>query len=413
MATKRSQSINVEEPIQKMDPVDQLKRAKKFIFNTGLNDIANRLCVTNMTYGIAAIHYSLSELDFPANATFIGSPDATITRNVYRWNAGIGYGGKLTWGSGKKKVVFLDVMPNTCGILIGGLEEAPSPDHLIQAVHNFNQKSLYLDDVKIEWDFAKGNHFVDVFRVERSDTNLPPYAFAIHGAAPELRKDRDDKYGLYWHQSPILQELMTEISTPFGKNHVITGKDAIQYHRFCLDGNRFSERRRELVADFIFGDYLVIANKTHQGMTHLNEITLGTHNIAEDMDGLYPMALRADLPAYLFRPIKNLSPEIIENLGFLKRAKRLGVYKRLINANILPHGGGYTFPDLANVVKVIQEGNKRYFVLAMESDLGTKIIRNPREIQFSYRGRSVVLRTIELELGSIAAKLVPLYVVKI
>ena len=286
-------------------------------------------------------------------------------------------------------------------------------EQLIQAIHNLNQTSLYLDNVKIEWDFAKGNHFVDVFRIESSDTNLPPYAFAIHGAAPELRRDRDDQFGLYWHNSPILKGLMTEITTPFGKNHILTGKEAVHYHKFCLNGNRFSEKRRESVADFIFGDYVIIANRTHQGMTHINEIILGTHNVAEDLDGFYPMALRADLPAYLFRAKQNLSPEIIENLGFLKKAKKLGVYKQLINANILPHGGGYTFPDLANVVKVIQEGNKRYFVLSMESDLGTKIIQNPREIQFSYRGRSVVLRTIELELGSIAAKLVPLYVVKI
>jgi hypothetical protein len=47
------------------------------------------------------------------------------------------------------------------------------------------------------------------------------------------------------------------------------------------------------------------------------------------------------------------------------------------------------------------------------NDRGKKVIKDLREIPYDYRGRMVVLRTLELDLAKIIAKLIPLYVLKI
>jgi hypothetical protein len=45
-----------------------------------------------------------------------------------------------------------------------------------------------------------------------------------------------------------------------------------------------------------------------------------------------------------------------------------------------------------------------------ESDM---VFTTPRELQFSYRGRQVLARTLELKLGTIAANLMPRIVLKV
>ncbi|KKL59499.1 hypothetical protein LCGC14_2214720, partial [marine sediment metagenome] len=90
---------------------DLLDRANQFIFSTGLNDGASKLCRANMKYGLAQFHLIQEKYGFEPKATFITSPDETISRNAFRWNSGIGYGGRLNWGSGNEKIVFLNVKP--------------------------------------------------------------------------------------------------------------------------------------------------------------------------------------------------------------------------------------------------------------------------------------------------------------
>jgi hypothetical protein len=82
----------------------------------------------------------------------------------------------------------------------------------------------------------------------------------------------------------------------------------------------------------------------------------------------------------------NLTSENIELLGFEKRAKNLNVYDRLLNANIIPHGGGYVLPDILTVNKVIEVDGKRYFEVEMQNDRGKKIISEVRELPYEYRG---------------------------
>jgi hypothetical protein len=49
----------------------------------------------------------------------------------------------------------------------------------------------------------------------------------------------------------------------------------------------------------------------------------------------------------------------------------------------------------------------------MQNDRGKKIISEVRELPYEYRGRRVMLRTLEIGAIEIVAKLIPEYVLKI
>ncbi len=400
--------------LKNLQKTDLLTRASRHYFSTGLGDGASYLCRENMKYGLAKIHLAQESNGLKPNATFVSTPDETITRNEARWKAGFGYGGKLVWGSGNDKMIVLDAKPNACGMLVGGLNQLPEPAELIERIHTAKQ-DLYVDDMKVDWDLYKGNHFIDLFRVVKRtmDIFIPEYAFIIHGSVSELRGETEKGLGLYFDKSPNLKEHAQVVETPIGKIHVLLDSDADEYYKFYQYADSFAKRKRELVAETIFGNYQKIANITHQGLLNYNELLLGCQSILDPDAQMLPIALRADLPAFLMRGLHNLNDEIIENLGFSKRAERYGVLDRLENANIIPHGGGYAFKDFINVTDVIEIKNQRYFILDMTSDLGSKICSDVKDMEFDYRGKSVVLRTVELGFGDIMARLIPHYVLKI
>jgi hypothetical protein len=202
------------------------------------------------------------------------------------------------------------------------------------------------------------------------------------------------------------------IKTPFGEFHILTGGSAKKYFEKYRYAENFAKKKRKLAAKLLFGEFVEVSDETHQGLINMNEIVLGCHYLKTDAT-LFPLTLRGDLPAYLVRGNPNLSPEGIELLGFEKRAKRLGVYNKLLNANIIPHGGGYTLPDILSVNKVIEVDGERYFEVEMLNDRGKKIISEVQELPYEYRGRTVVLRALEIGLIEIVAKLIPQYVLKI
>ena len=396
-----------------MDAEARLRRADEHIFSTALPDSGSRLGLANMRYGLAKIHWVQERLGLPPNATFISAPDLTVTRNTSRWRSGFGYGGALTWGDGDLDLMILDLKPNACGMIVGGLEYLPHSRELLERVHTLTHENVTIDDVPIRWDFGKSNHFIDLFRVEAlAEAGLPPYVFIMHFAGGELRGETHHGSGLYWDRSPALQARMQVFDTPFGPLRVLTGDDARVYFEFYRYVESFVQRRRLYAAQRLFDEYTLINNDTHQGLTHANQILLGCYRFT-DRERIYPIGLRPDLPAYLVRGRPNLSPETVENLGFEKRAQRLGVYDQLVTANLLPHGGGYTFPHILDVTGVHEIDGERYFEVDLTTGRGRQIVAGVRDLPFEYRGRKVVLRTIELGMAELVARLTPVYVLKV
>ena len=52
-------------------------------------------------------------------------------------------------------------------------------------------------------------------------------------------------------------------------------------------------------------------------------------------------------------------------------------------------------------------------VVDMQNAVGQKVIENPREIPYTFRGQAVILRSVELGLCEITARLLPEYVIKV
>jgi hypothetical protein len=311
--------------------------------------------------------------------------------------------------------MILDVLPNACGMLVGGLENLPEIEDLIEKISKISSNSfeVKVNGIKIIWDFGKSNHFIDVFKVRNimGIDSFSPYMFILHGAADELRDDNQKGYGLYYYRSKRLENIAEKMDTPFGEIKFLTGKKASDYYEQYKFVDEFSKKRRIEFSKRLFGNFKINSNETHQGLAGINTMLLGCHIIEEKK--LLPIALRGDLPAYLVYGKPSFTKEQIENLGFEKRAKKLDLIKRLKNANIVPHGGGYNFPDLLNVLKVFENNGERYFLMDLINDRGKMVIKDVREIPYDYRGRMVVLRTLELGLAEVAAKLIPLYVLKI
>jgi len=398
-----------------MNKEERLQIAKKHCFFIGLNDSGAELCKANIVYGIAGIHYIQNQLGLSPNATFISTSDMTITRNTNRWGSGFGYGGKISWGAGDNDLIILNTKPNACGMLVGGLEKPPDIESLIKKLHEIETGTIEIDGIEVIWEFYKSNHFIDVFRVKlvtKLDHNLPPYAFIIHGSADEFRGDNESGFGIYYDKSKQLREIAERIETPLGEFHILTGSGARKYFERYQCAENFSKKKRKVAAELLFGKFIEISNETHQGLINMNEIVLGCHYL-KNRTTLFPVTLRADLPAYLVKGNPNLSSESIELLGFEKRAKSLGVYDGLLNANIIPHGGGYVLPDILTVNRVIEVDGERYFEVEIQNDRGKKIISEVRELPYEYRGRKVMLRALEIGSIEIVAKLIPQYVLKI
>ena len=283
-----------------MDAENLLKRAEQHIFSTGLEDSGCRLGLANMKYGMAKIHWVQQEMGLESNATFVSAPDMTISRNTNHWKSGFGYGGKLRWGNGQQELMILDLKPNACGMLVGGLESRPASKDLIVQAHRLKRETTHLDGVELEWDLGTSNHFISVFRVEPlTDQLFSPYVFIMHLSGGEMRGDGPWGSGIYWDRSQTLQRKARIFETPFGPLRVLMDEEAVRYYQSFQRADAFARKRRVLAADWLFGEYQLISNDTHQGLIGLNEIVLGSYAVEEDVDQLFPMTLKPDLPAYL------------------------------------------------------------------------------------------------------------------
>jgi len=331
----------------------------------------------------------------------------------------LGYGGRINWGDGKEKLVFLNMKPNCCGILVGGLSKLPDPFDIIKEIDKIKSMELYHENILINWDYGVSNHFINCFELKNlSDLNLPPYVFLIHGSAPEFRNDLYG-IGLYVDQSTILKQTAIEETTPFGMQYILTDSEAEEYLKFHIKALKFSSIKRELIAKLIFGnDINVICNQPHQFLKDFNNMYLGcccTDTSCELVENdIFPTVLRADIACYLFRGKPNLSEKVIKTFKFKENAEKFGLMDLLRNANILAHGGGYSFPDIKGVQKVLEYKDQRYFVCELREDTSKlKIVRNVKELQFEYRGRDVILKSLQLDLGDIIARLNPILSLKL
>ncbi|MGB3904315.1 MAG: hypothetical protein WBB22_05285 [Anaerolineae bacterium] len=382
-----------------------LRRADDHIFSMGLNDSGSRLGLANMRYGLAKIHWVQERLGLLPDGVFIAAPDLTVTRNRNRWRSGFGYGGKLAWGDGGEEFIVLDLKPNCCGMLVGGLESLPSSEGILERAQALKSEEQAVVGVAVAWDFHISNHFIGVYRVERLTADpLPGFVFVMHCSGGELRGQTSLGDGLYWDESEALRKKADLFETPFGPLRVLVGSRAAAYYEFFGQAEAFAKARRCLAGERLFGDYHLISNATHQGLVNMNTMVLGAYNV-EGTDSPFPLMLRADLPAYLVKGKTNLSSETVSALGFEERARQVGVYEELRSASIIPHGGGYTFPHLDEVLSVADTDGERCFEVSIRNDGRRQFLSDVRSLAFAYRGEEVLSRVLDLGMAELLARL--------
>jgi hypothetical protein len=356
-----------------------------------------------MPYGIAKIHHAQRELGLPEDATFVGAPDATVTRNEVRWGQGFGYGGRIRW-SGDFAV--LDIKSNGCGVLVGALPNVPEQEEIVARARKLVEEGTELEGIHVEYDLHEGNHFLDVVETKRGIGEEPaaPAYFVMHSSGHEHRVESPFGVGIYFDQSEELRKRARIIETPWGKLHTMVGDDAAWFFECYMKVQAWNERRREAIASTLFDDWSVIENATHQGMTAVNACHLGCY-VFEDEDiergARFPLTISAEDPIFMVKPKKNFTEEIADRVGFLDRARRHGVEGRVVGANLLPHGGGYRYPDVECVDGVIEDGPDRRRFRLLKKDGSIVIIENPRSQAYGYRGLEVLDKLEELELGEL------------
>ena len=397
-----------------MDTEEWLERAKRHVFSAGVGDVAEQLCQANMRYGLARIHWAQRELGRNPDAIFIGAPDATVTRNRQRWRGGFGYGGQVRWSP---DLAVLDALPNGCGMLVLATDGGPSEAEVRAAAADARSARLSLDGVSLAYDLGESNHFVDCCQLEEVldpalGTKPPEQLSIIHSSGHEHRSSSPFGPGLYLHLSEELQRTARRISTPWGPIALLEGAAADRYHAFCARVQRFNHDRRELYARHIFGEHRVVCNATHQGMRAPGLFHLGSYwfDEAASPAALYPLTLGPDQPVYLVRARPNFSGDVLDELGWADRAAELGVREHLDGANLLPHGGGYSYPELERLVGV--DGAEHRTFRVQRSDGETICIDDIRAPAFGYRGAEVLQRMTELEMGDPVARYRIRFVVK-
>ncbi len=364
----------------------------------GVGDVGEGLCAANMPYGLAKIQHVQAELGLPPDASFIGAPDATVTRNTVRWDHGFGYGGRVQW-SGDFAV--LDIKSNHCGMIAVSLDEAPPPAEIEARARKLMADAMVIDGVEVDFDLAEGNHFLDVCEVRNPEPGTPRKLAVIHSSGHEFREVSPKGPGIYWDQSPSLSAMMETRETPWGPLHILRGDRADEWYAAYTWCQEFSLRRREALARALLGPVEVVVNRTHQGLSAKNDAILGCYTFdAEDLarKQLFPLTLSPELPVYLVAPRPNMDDAALDATGFGERAERLGISERLRNAQLLPHGGGYSYAQYARVRGVEERDGDRWFVLE-KSDGSADTVHDVRAAAYGYRGDEVRQRMLELQAG--------------
>ena len=396
----------------KPDPDRLLERAREHCFLAGIGDVGEQLCAANMPYGIAKIHWAQEELGHPPDATFVGAPDATVTRNKTRWNQGFGYGGRIKWTG---DFAVLDIKSNGCGMLVGALPDVPEQAEIAERARRILSDGIELEGIAVEYDLNEGNHFLDVVRTREGDGGEAPAYFVMHSSGHEHRVSSPFGVGIYFDQSEELRKRARVLETPWGTLHVLTGDDAEWWFSIYMRVQEWNHRRREAIANALFDAWEPVCNATHQGLSAVNAAHLGCY-VFDDADieagARFPLTISADLPVYLVRPRPNITAEVADEVGFLERARRHGVEDRVLGANLLPHGGGYRYPHIARVRGVIDDGPDRRRFELERVDGGTEVITDPRSQAFGYRGLEILDRLSSMELGELVVTTDVQYVVR-
>ena len=381
------------------------ERAEQRAFFFDVDDAAARLCRANVGFGLAKMHWIQERLGVEPDASYVSTPDSTVTRNIDRWTSGFGYGGAFEWTG---PFMPLELKPNCCGMLAVGLSDVPPPHEVERRIARLAETTLPVDGIAAQWDMHRGNHFINLYRTKDTTvTSGYPYVVVMHSSGSELRGPNERGPGLYLNNGngKGLAAIAETLDTPFGPGSIVRGAAAEDYVEYVAMVDRFARRRRAAYVERIFGDRAeVLFNETHQGLDAPGRMLLGCYSTRTLSAPWVPVTLQPELPAYLVAPAAVYAAETVEREGLASRAAEQRCTERLIHADLLPHGGGYAFPEHdGKVVQVDDPGplGPRQFRFGDQGPW----FEHVRQLPFAYRGTQVIDRLQDLKAGHVVATL--------
>lgn len=365
------------------------------IFSIAVNDLSSNISILNTKFGFYKLKKAMEKLGYDNSPFCVFGPDAGVTRNFERWKSGFGYGCLINWG--EPELAFPQMKPNACGMLVAKISEVPNEEELIERIQKFNKKNPVLWNKELKWDLGKSNHFVEILKATESKLNnieRGENLVLMHTSPTELKPllydfDKWEERGGKW------------IETGEGDILVLEGEVADNYYDTYQGIEEFSNKKRELIANYLFDSPKFVSNKIHQGISKPGEIRLGLYDCGEDY---FPISLRPDLPIYIVEGKKNIKRDILKEKG-------IGEKKWLENINILPHGGGYTFNLSQNGIDLIKKDGNRFY--RVNFDGRDYIFSNPSTLPYSYRGKEVIEKIKQWDLGKPLVKMKQKYTVKV
>lgn len=389
----------------KLDKWDLLDFAEQQIYHRwSVNDSGSLLSIHNIKIGLAKVLSVQNYLDYPMDACFIATPDLTPPKGASKWEWGLSAGGLLSWGDGQRPLIFLDPRVSIGSALVGGLHAPVKRNHLIDHIKNARANPVKIRGICAQWDYGKGNHFINIYRTTKSQhTQLPPFVFILHGSAREIKGPSYLGDGLDYQASGPLRQKMKLIDTPLGACRVLTDMDAETFIEEYQNAERFALEKHTAYAKKIFGEFDLISNKIHHGYVNSNKVVLGCYRFAPNDQDLYPITLRSDLPSFLVR--RNFKHGNHKKCCLNDRIDDIFSATKL--ERVIPHGGGVTFPGIKRMVQDCRMQNGSHLVL--EAVNGSRVvIENLHSLMSVYRGFEVIECLKKNELAHIVSVLEPI-----
>ncbi|UCG90155.1 MAG: hypothetical protein JSU57_00070 [Candidatus Heimdallarchaeota archaeon] len=393
-----------------------LDEARNEIYSWATNDLTCQLAKEVMSIGLAKMKLFYQELGLDPYVIVIFGPDGSITRNKARFNEGVGYGCTVT----TKDYIFPSLLhPNGCGFGLYQIEDMPSLPELLRRLNKLKKEGVPIGSQQGKWDVWKSNHFIDILRLDGISPKYSQYEewlsqgnYVLIHSSQQVQTERLRQ----WNKDEF-----TRVETPFGAIEGLIDESLKEYLRFFRKVEDYSKKKRTSIATELFGEHNIncIANPTHQGYYQENNyyvMRLGLYN-SVDQTGeknipIFPLAFNGYSFIYLYEGQPNINIRHWTNNQY-KRAMDMGHDDFLKQANLLPHGGGYSLMYPFSTVRSVMLDGVIYFELLdapMESQM---LIQNIEALEYGYRDPTEILPLVDrLELGKRVARFVPTQVIK-
>lgn len=365
---------------------DALVRAAEATIDWAARDAAGHAALQLSHYAIARLHALEEALGERPSARCVVGPDSSPSRNPERLASGFTTGGCVAWE--REDLVVLDMLPNCCGMTLARVEISSSVETYFEALSEFAANPPEIDGRRVTVDLNRKNHFMGIFSGEKGD-----YYAVVHCSAPEYRGSHDARLGLNWVESAALRDRMKLLETPAGPIRYLLGEDAERFLAVAAEAASFAEVKRRLMLERVFGPATeVVYGALHQGYYRGGRVALGAQ-VRRPGEGTCVFLLGPFEPSYLV----GSGPEAVDR----------SAHGSAFSEAMLPHGGGYSWPDIDDVR--VRYDRDSGFLFDLQSGSGTRFItRSLESIPFEYRGRESLDKACEVGMCTVSAKLTPI-----